>query len=109
MSKYAILLLVKEEWKAGHASEIAGETQLIIRAFDGIKLDSLKPGIEKAFAKFEAEGISEKDLNQKLICAKKNQSLILEYIMQKNLPIYLKSKPTWNIFSFCLNLQYWNV
>jgi zinc protease len=47
-----------------YASEIAGETQLIIRAFDGIHLDEVKAGVEKGFAKFEAEGISEKDLNR---------------------------------------------
>jgi zinc protease len=47
-----------------YTSEIAGQTQIVIRAFDGIQLDSIKKGIEKAFAKFEAEGISEKDLNK---------------------------------------------
>ncbi|MFY9243369.1 MAG: pitrilysin family protein [Polaribacter sp.] len=47
-----------------YTSEIAGQTQLVIRAFDGVKLDSLKKGIDKAFAKFEAESISEKDLNR---------------------------------------------
>lgn len=47
-----------------YTSEIAGQTQLIIRAFNDVKLDSVKTGIEKAFAKFEAEGISEKDLNR---------------------------------------------
>ena len=47
-----------------YASEIAGETHLVIRAFNDIKLDTLKAGVEKAFAKFEAEGISEKDLNR---------------------------------------------
>ncbi|TXD54070.1 MULTISPECIES: M16 family metallopeptidase [unclassified Polaribacter] len=45
-------------------SELAGQTQLSIRAFDGIPLDTIKAGIELAFAKFEAEGISEKDLNR---------------------------------------------
>jgi len=45
-------------------SELAGQTQLLVRAFDGIHLDKVKAGIEKAFAKFEVEGISEKDLNR---------------------------------------------
>ena len=45
-------------------SEVAGETQLIVRAFNDTKLDAVKDGIVKAFAKFEAEGISEKDLNK---------------------------------------------
>ena len=47
-----------------YASEIAGETQLVVRAFEGVHLEDVKTGIEKAFAKFEAEGISEKDLNR---------------------------------------------
>lgn len=47
-----------------YTSELAGQTQLIVRAFNGIKLDEVKEGIQKAFAKFEEEGISEKDLNR---------------------------------------------
>ena len=47
-----------------YSSELAGQTQLLVRAFDGIQLDAIKAGIEKAFAKFEAKGISEKDLNR---------------------------------------------
>ena len=47
-----------------YASEVAGETHLIVRAFNNIKLDAVKTGIESAFVKFEAEGISEKDLNR---------------------------------------------
>ena len=47
-----------------YGSELAGQTQLVIRAFNGIHLDEIKEGIDKAFKKFEAEGISEKDLNR---------------------------------------------
>ena len=47
-----------------YTSELAGEVQLIVRAFNGKKLDSIKIGIEKGLEKFEAEGISEKDLNR---------------------------------------------
>jgi zinc protease len=47
-----------------YISELAGQTQLIVRSFDGVKLDLVKAGIEKAFAKFESEGISDKDLNR---------------------------------------------
>jgi zinc protease len=47
-----------------YTSEISGETQLIVRAFKNKNLDEVKNGIEKAFAKFESEGISEKDLNR---------------------------------------------
>ncbi|WP_299012868.1 pitrilysin family protein [uncultured Polaribacter sp.] len=45
-------------------SELAGEIQLSIRAFNNKKLDEVLAGVEKAFAKFEAEGISEKDLKR---------------------------------------------
>ncbi|MCI2230200.1 insulinase family protein [Polaribacter sp. MSW13] len=47
-----------------YTSEVAGETQLIVRAFNGTNLDKVKAGIEKGFAKFESEGISEKDLKR---------------------------------------------
>ena len=47
-----------------YSSELAGQTQLVIRAFKGKDLDEVKKGVEKAFAKFEEEGISEKDLNR---------------------------------------------
>ncbi|MEZ5345444.1 MAG: pitrilysin family protein [Pyrinomonadaceae bacterium] len=45
-------------------SELAGETQLSVRAFSGKDLDDAADAINEAFAKFEAEGISEKDLNR---------------------------------------------
>ena len=47
-----------------YISELAGQTQLSVRAFNGKNLDEVKAGIEKGFAKFEAEGISEKSLNR---------------------------------------------
>ena len=47
-----------------YSSELAGQTQLVIRAFKGKDLDEVKKGVEKAFAKLEEEGISEKDLNR---------------------------------------------
>jgi zinc protease len=45
-------------------SELAGEIQIYIKAFNDVKLDAIKVGIEKAFVNFEAVGISEKDLNR---------------------------------------------
>jgi zinc protease len=45
-------------------SELAGEIQLSIRAFNGINLTEVKAGIEKGFLKFEKEGISRKDLDR---------------------------------------------
>ena len=47
-----------------YVSELAGQTQLIVRAFNGKTLDEVKKGIEEGFAKFEAEGISDKDLKR---------------------------------------------
>lgn len=58
------LKLTSNTSMGSYISELAGQTQLSVRAFDGVKLDSVKAGIEKAFAKFEAEGISDKDLNR---------------------------------------------
>jgi zinc protease len=45
-------------------SELAGQTILRVRAFDGKDLDEVAAAINEAFAKFEREGISEKDLNR---------------------------------------------
>jgi zinc protease len=46
------------------ASEVAGQIQLITRAFNNVPLDSVKLGIEQAFADFEANGIPQKDLDR---------------------------------------------
>lgn len=43
-------------------SELAGQTQLSVRAFADKDLDDVAVALEEAFAKFEQEGISEKDL-----------------------------------------------
>ncbi|PZX56930.1 zinc protease [Algoriphagus ratkowskyi] len=43
-------------------SELAGQAQLSVRAFADKDLDEVAVAVEEAFAKFEAEGISEKDL-----------------------------------------------
>jgi zinc protease len=45
-------------------SEIAGQTHLQVRAFNDKNLNEVAKAIEEAFAKFEKEGISEKDLNR---------------------------------------------
>lgn len=47
-----------------HTSEIAGQFQLNVRAFDGKSLDEIANAINEAFAQFEKDGISEKDLNR---------------------------------------------
>jgi len=45
-------------------SELAGEVQVSVRAFNGVHLTEIKAGIEKGFLKFENEGISVDDLNR---------------------------------------------
>ena len=45
-------------------AELAGQMQIRVRAFDGKDLDEVAAAINEAFAKFEKEGISEKDLNR---------------------------------------------
>ena len=47
-----------------YTSELAGQAQVIVRAFAEKELDAVKTGIEKGFVKFETEGISEKNLNR---------------------------------------------
>jgi zinc protease len=46
------------------SSELAGQAHLEVRAFEDKDLDAVLAAIEKAFAQFEAEGISEKDLER---------------------------------------------
>ncbi|NNG25297.1 M16 family metallopeptidase [Telluria aromaticivorans] len=45
-------------------SELAGQFMLRIRAFEGKPLDQVATAVDQAFAKFEQEGIPEKDLNR---------------------------------------------
>ena len=45
-------------------SELAGQFELSVRAFADKDLDEVAKAIDEAFAKFEKEGISEKDLNR---------------------------------------------
>jgi zinc protease len=47
-----------------HTSELAGQMQLRVRAFADKDLDEAAAAINEAFAKFEKEGISEKDLSR---------------------------------------------
>jgi len=45
-------------------AELAGQFMLRVRAFEGKPLDQVASAIDQAFAKFEREGISERDLNR---------------------------------------------
>jgi zinc protease len=44
--------------------ELAGQMALSVRAFDGKDLDEVATAVTEAFAKFEKDGISDKDLNR---------------------------------------------
>jgi len=46
------------------SAELAGQMQLSVRAFADKDLDDVAKGVDEAFARFEKEGISEKDLNR---------------------------------------------
>jgi len=45
-------------------AELAGQFMLRVRAFEGKPLDDVAGAVDAAFAKFEREGISERDLNR---------------------------------------------
>ena len=45
-------------------SELAGQFMLRVRAFEGKNLNDVAAAVDKTFAKFEQEGIPEKDLNR---------------------------------------------
>ena len=56
--------LTSEVQIRNYTSELAGQMMLTVRAFDGKTLDQAAAAIDKAFIKFEQEGISETDLNR---------------------------------------------
>ena len=47
-----------------YTSELAGQFMLQVRAFEGKALDDVAGAVNQAFAKFEQEGIPERDLNR---------------------------------------------
>lgn len=47
-----------------YTSEMAGQLMLSVRAYEGKDLDDVAGAVDKAFAKFEQEGMSERDLNR---------------------------------------------
>ncbi|KFC71548.1 pitrilysin family protein [Massilia sp. LC238] len=49
---------------SNQTGELAGQFMLRVRAFEGKALDDVAGAIGQAFAKFEREGISERDLNR---------------------------------------------
>ncbi len=47
-----------------YASELAGQTHLVVRAFTDKDLDEVAGAVSEAFARFEKDGISQKDLDR---------------------------------------------
>lgn len=56
--------LTDEVNMSSQPSELAGQIELSVRAFAEKDLDAVSKALDEAFAKFEKEGISEKDLNR---------------------------------------------
>ncbi|MEQ8935575.1 MAG: pitrilysin family protein, partial [Amphiplicatus sp.] len=48
----------------GYDGEIAGELLLQVQAFDGVDLDDVKAALDEGFARFEANGVADKDLKR---------------------------------------------
>ena len=45
-------------------SDVAGQYMLEVNAFENVDLDTVRAGINEAFADFEKNGISQKDLDR---------------------------------------------
>ncbi|MEL6252682.1 MAG: pitrilysin family protein [Bacteroidota bacterium] len=56
--------LTSDVFMYNRSSELAGQAQLSVRTFPEVDLDKALSSIETAFANFEKEGISQKDLNR---------------------------------------------
>ena len=54
--------LTSDVYLYGYDAEIAGQLQLQVMAFNGVNLNTVEEGINEAFARFEKDGISSKDL-----------------------------------------------
>nr|WP_256253716.1 pitrilysin family protein [Alteromonas sp. V450] len=54
--------LTSDVYLYGYDAEIAGQLQLQVMAFNGVNLNTVEKGINEAFARFEKDGISSKDL-----------------------------------------------
>ncbi|TKB02485.1 insulinase family protein [Alteromonas portus] len=54
--------LTSDVYLYGYDAEIAGQLQLQVMAFNGVNLNTVAAGVNEAFARFEKNGISQKDL-----------------------------------------------
>ena len=77
-------------------SELAGQTQLEVRAFQGKDLDEVAAGVNEAFARFEKNGISQMARKLRFIrCLSKRKSLLRVHrwiTLHLNLPVKLSWK-----------------
>lgn len=56
--------LTSQPYAYNNASQIAGKFQISVTANSGVDLDSVEAGIKEAFALFEKEGVSERDIER---------------------------------------------
>ncbi|WP_026839400.1 M16 family metallopeptidase [Gillisia sp. JM1] len=56
--------LTSQPYAYNSASQIAGKFQISVTANAGVDLDSVEAGIEEAFALFEKEGVTERDIER---------------------------------------------
>src|SRR5690606_16573750 len=56
--------LTSQPFAYNSASQIAGKFQISVTANAGVDLDSVEAGIQEAFALFESEGVTERDIER---------------------------------------------
>ncbi|MCH8517652.1 MAG: insulinase family protein [Cyclobacteriaceae bacterium] len=56
--------LASNPYTFNRSQEIAGSFNIVVRANDGVDLNDVKEGIEEAMARFEKDGVDERDLNR---------------------------------------------
>ncbi len=56
--------ITSQLFMGAYNSELAGQMNLVVRAFENVDLDDAKSAIKLAFDKFEQEGIAQKDLDR---------------------------------------------
>jgi zinc protease len=86
-------VLVKEKNLTSRASafnnskELAGEFTITIRANEGKTLKEIEDGVNEAFARFEKEGITEKDVERVKASSEKNFYAGIESVFGKSLQL----------------------
>ncbi len=65
--------------------EIAGQTQISVRTFEGVNLNDVYAAIDEAFARFESEGVNEQELQKLKVMQEVNLLNRLSSVMGKAL------------------------